>query len=600
MSSFKTVLIENAMIADITDVESFGVKSGPAQSTYQQFSAVSISNSAISWNIQIPSENLVLSRSLYLRATINATLKCNGPVGSGSTAGAGVPVDSPVIVWGVSEAWQNFPLNSLLLTTQCTINNTSVSTNTQDVLPMLLRMNDNRVLNRYNSMTPSYPDCAYENYADGLYATNNPLASYNTNSYDADFMPRGAFPTVIGVIHSVVETEGGPVVSTDASLISTSIYDFWVITIQCTVTEPFLALSPWTNCLPNMGAGLMGVNNLSFILNLDSTCKRLISTAQSNFNSETLVLTPSYITSIALGTTAIPTGIQNAQLLFNFLSLQDTQYAKLSTRNIVPYMEYPRYLSNSTQNVAVNGYASSALTSQSIQLNQIPELILICARVPMSSQTIANSSSFLTIKGIRITFNNASGLLATATQQDLYNMSAKNGSAQSFYEFGGQAYTNNTLAGSVGQIPTTGSLLVLDPSYDFSLPSYLSASSLGQYQFQFNLDIYNQGPNAVVPEICIITLNGGIFCTQSGTSQIFTGLLTKEMVLSTKEQNPVPQLDQSEYENLVGGKLSNRGMGGIHGLSRHLKKKLGGVSSGGVVSGGIASGGRSRLSRHLA
>lgn len=598
MSSFKTVLIENSTIADITDVESFGVKSGPAQSTYQQFSAVSISNSSISWNIQIPSENLVLSRALHIRATVNATLQCNGPVGSSSTAGAGVPELESVITWGISEAWQNFPINSLFLTTQCTINNTSVSTNTQDVLPMLVRMNDNRVLNRYNSMTPSYPDNAYGDYADGLYANNNPLASYNNNGYDSDFMPRGAFPTIIGVVHSVVAVEGGPVVSTDASLISTSVYDYWTITIQSTFTEPFLALSPWTNCLPNMGAGLMGVNNLSFILNLDSTCKRLISTAQSVFNVETGQLVPSYITSIALGTAAIPVGIQNAQLLFNFLSLQDTQYAKLSTRNIVPYLEYPRYLSNSTSTVAIAAFGTSSLTSQSIQLNQIPELILICARVPMSLQTIANTSSFLTIRGIRVTFNNASGLLATATQQDLYNMSAKNGSSQSFYEFGGNAYTNNTLGDLVGNISTTGSMLVLDPSYDFSLPSYLSASSLGQYQFQFNLDILNQFPFAITPEIVIITLNSGIFCTQSGTSQIFTGLLTKEMVLSTKEQNPVPQLDQSEYENLVGGKLSNRGMGGIHGISRHLKKKLGAM--GGVSSGGVMSGGRSRLSRHLA
>jgi hypothetical protein len=261
-------------------------------------------------------------------------------------------------------------------------------------------------------------------------------------------------------------------------------------------------------------------------------------------------------------------------------------------------LEYPRYLSNSTSTVAIAAFGTSSLTSQSIQLNQIPELILICARVPMSLQTIANTSSFLTIRGIRVTFNNASGLLATATQQDLYNMSAKNGSSQSFYEFGGNAYTNNTLGDLVGNISTTGSMLVLDPSYDFSLPSYLSASSLGQYQFQFNLDILNQFPFAITPEIVIITLNSGIFCTQSGTSQIFTGLLTKEMVLSTKEQNPVPQLDQSEYENLVGGKLSNRGMGGIHGISRHLKKKLGAM--GGVSSGGVMSGGRSRLSRHLA
>jgi len=197
---------------------------------------------------------------------------------------------------------------------------------------------------------------------------------------------------------------------------------------------------------------------------------------------------------------------------------------------------------------------------------------------------------------------------AFAQQQDLFNISVRNGSSQSYYEFKGQANKARSVAedgnagpvgsdsklGTVLKIPTTGSLLVLNPVYDFSLPSYLSASSLGQYQFQFNLTVSNQYNFSIQPEICIITVNSGIFATQQGTSQIFTGILTKEQVLRTKEQNPVPHLDSGEYKRLVGGKMSNRGMGNVSKMSKKVMFDgvVGGAFSGGSSSGGASCGGK--------
>jgi hypothetical protein len=233
----------------------------------------------------------------------------------------------------------------------------------------------------------------------------------------------------------------------------------------------------------------------------------------------------------------------------------------------------------------------------------------------MSSQNWNYSSSFLSIRNIRVNFNNASGLLASATQQDLYNISYRNGSSQSYYEFLGEASVADNTNGLVALKATTGSLLVLNPVYDFSLPSYLSSSSLGQYQFQFNMEVYNQYDfNVVQPEICIVTVNSGIFATQQGTSQIFTGILTKEQVLRTKEQNPVPHLDSVEYKRMVGGKLSNRGMGSVLKMAKNkamsamdLAKGMSGMVGNGVIGGAItggsiSSGGKSKskLAKHFA
>jgi len=535
MSDFRTVLIEDARIADITPTEVFGVQSSASQSTYQQFQAVSASNSSIVFNVQIPSENIVIDRHVLCASTVSLQITATN-----------VPIGAQVFQYGLTDALQAFPLNSLMTTVQATINNVSVSTNLQDVLPMLMVMSDRKVLSRYNSLTPSLRDAHWGEYKDAPATNANPLASYNNSSYDEAFEPRGAFSLDFLQIDRYVAG-----VYTDHSPISTATTNVFKIFLTVSLTEPFLALSPFVNCEPEMSAGLVGVNNMSMVLNIDSTCRRVLSTANNSVvGGNSLV---GYISSVQLGWadapdgfSSKPIGFENTRLLFNFLSLQPEQYAKISTKNVVPYLDYPRYLTtfNSSQSVSVGG--TQVLTSQSIQLNQVPDLILICARVPMSQQNQNYSSSFLAIRNISINFNNASGLLASATQQDLYNLSYRNGSSQSFYEFRGRADVNNNATGGVSRVPTTGSLLALNPVYDFSLPSYLSSSSLGQYQLQFNLTVENQFDFSIVPEICIVTINSGVFATQQGTSQIFTGILTKEQVLRTKEQNPVPHLGRLE------------------------------------------------------
>lgn len=609
MSDFRTVLIEDARIADITSTEVFGVQSSASQSTYQQFQAVSTSNSSIVFNVQIPSENIVIDRHLLMSSQLAFELNLGGGV-------YGVPLGDQAFQYGLTDCLQAFPLNSLFTTTQTTINNVSVSTNLQDVLPMLMRMNDKRMLSRYNSMTPSLPDSAYGEYKSAPGSNNNPLAGYSNASYDEDFEPRGAYHLDSIQIDRYVSG-----VFTDNSPISTSATtNTWKIFIKVTVTEPFLALSPFVNCEPENSAGLVGVNNMSMVLNVDNSCRRLFSTANNAISGGNSLV--GYISSIALGWADAPNGgasqpigFSNTRLLFNFLSLQPEQYAKISTKNVVPFTDYPRYLTTFSSGTTIAPGATQVLTSQSIQLNQIPDLILITARVPMSSQNWNYTSSFLTINNISVNFNNASGLLASATQQDLYNLSFANGSAQSFYEFRGFA-DNAQLPPVAGQggtltVPTTGSLLVLNPVYNFSLPSYLSSSSLGQYQFQFNLTVTNQYDFSIAqPEICIITMNSGLFATQQGTSQIFTGILTKEQVLRTKEQNPVPHLASNEYKRMVGGKLINRGMGSLKKMIPKLLSGIamsgsgmsaGGASGGGLSGGGISGGKKSvsKLAKHF-
>jgi hypothetical protein len=587
MSDFKTVLVRDSTIGDITSDIDFAVKSGASQTTYQRFPSTSSSNSALIFNVQVPSENVVIGRDILLSTGLTLTLTA-----SGVTAG------DYALNYGNQDAFQAFPLNSLLTTATVQINNTTVSINLQDVLPSLLRMNNSRELYRYNSMTPSLPDQAYGIYADANGANNNPLAGYANASYDIDQTPRGAFPLkIVSVVHNI--TAGG----TDDSLVSTNVDDTWTIVVATVVTEP-LFLSPFIFGEPEFNCqGLLGINNMSFTLNVDSTCKRVWSNGTG------------YIKTIALGQngqngfTAPAIGTYGASsqpaLLFRFLSTQPSDL--IQTKNIVPYMDFPRYLTNSANQPQIAGWdytavpqpapSSATLTSSNLQINQIPDLFIINVRIPMSQQTIQNPSEFLTINNISINLNNQSGLLSSSSQYDLWRMSVKNGSTQSWAEFSGQAWkydTAPTNTSSGYNIPTTGSLLIINPAYDLSLPDYISCGSLGNYNFQFQCNVTNQLQQAVYPEIIVITANSGIFTTQQGVSAVYTGILTKEMVLSAKSSDQASAMTSMEVKRMVGGNSSNMPLTAMKAMRMMKMMPRAGVSSGGVSSGGASSGGRLR------
>ena len=481
--------------------------------------------------------------------------------------------------YGVTDAMQVFPLNSLFTTSSCTINNTNVSANTQDIFAQLTRMNSARELYRYNSTSPSLPDSQWGNFANAIGATNNPLGGFANNSLDLDFDPRGAYPATFVVTHNI---DGGGV---DDSLVSTSNNDTWSIVVNTLVTEPLFGLSPFTWCDPEFSAqGILGVNSMNFVFNIDAACKRLMSTANQ------------YTTRISLNTNCF----QTCQLLFTYLSLQPTDV--VSTKNVVPYMDYPRFISNSTTLIPawdpVNGPPNKVtISSSSIQLNQVPDKMIIVARLPMSQQTSFYTSSFLPISNIVCNFNNASGLLSSATQVDLWRMSMQNGSSQNFNEFFGYANIA-TGEGTGALIPTTGAMLVINPAINFGLPNYLSAGSQGNYNFQFNLTVYNTQAFPITPEIVLICVNSGIMVTSQGVSNLYTGMLTKEIVLKTNEEKSVDPVSTVEYQRLVGGKVGNMA---LTALAKLHKKRYGGfgpgaaVSSGGMM-GGVASGGYSASS----
>jgi hypothetical protein len=292
-------------------------------------------------------------------------------------------------------------------------------------------------------------------------------------------------------------------------------------------------------------------------------------------------------------------------------------------------MDLPRYITRAQNAIAIAPLATQVITSNNIQINQLPDYFIVYARNPVNTQqqVTREADSFLGITNITVNLNNTSGLLSSATQQELWKISVANGSQQSFVAFQGIAsgstpvlgYTGTpptgplpaTGAGNPAVIYTPGSVLVLSPAMDLSLPDYLTSGSIGQYNFAFNLTVFNNSLADVTPEIVVICVNSGIFTTIAGSSNVYTGILTKQMVLDTKTSGRDDPITSVQYRRSVGG---NWFMNAINSLASNplaqkigekaadlamkkgeavLMKKLGMGMSGGGRSGGGRSGGAS-------
>jgi len=519
----------------VTDKLSYAVVKGAQSMTPYVYNAISASPSSHTYNVQTPSENVVLDRRLMWNSTV--TLKF-------VFAADAVPVGVVPIQYGVTEALAPFPLHQLTTVQSISINNNTVSMNTRDVMSALLRFNDKRSLSRYNSMTPNMVD-TYGNYSDAVGANNNPLGSYS-NVGDNDLLPRGAFAVdEIYTINAGVHSAQVPAVAGT----SQTVYVRFT-TAEPLLVSPFLFSNPKSN-----NQGIYGVVNLNAVFNIGD-CSRVWRSANPWFVPASC--------SISVDNFA------NSRLIFNQLTPHASDL--LPSRNIVPYANFPRYISQFTgagSSIAqaysvTNGVyvipsqlSGTVMSSTNIQLNQVPDKAIIFVRKALANQSPCDTDSYLAIRGISISWNNTSGILSTATPYDLARYSQECGSTQSFQEFYGVASKANPdpTQGPL-LIPTTGSLLCLEFGRHINIQEdYFSSGSLGNFQFQFNLNVVNQfisGPNATNTawEIVFIPVLSGLMAFERGTSSSYTALLTRQDVLDASQQQAY---SGSDVKRLVGG-----------------------------------------------
>jgi hypothetical protein len=237
------------------------------------------------------------------------------------------------------------------------------------------------------------------------------------------------------------------------------------------------------------------------------------------------------------------------------------------SRNILPYYALDRYITSnlaqlpaSTQ--AVNGslnYATMTYTSNALQLNSIPDKMYVIVRKNLSISNAASTGgctvtdSFVPIVSINITWNNLSGVLNSASQYDLYRMSVRAGSKQSWQMFSGVAGQSDPINGSIRLVPTAGSVLVAQFGSDIPLVNEFDApSSIGAYNIVVQVVVRN---NLLVAqdglEMQLTFQNPGAVILERGQCSVVTALLNKSSVLECKTEEA--DYNGNDVGRMVGG-----------------------------------------------
>ena len=609
----------------------YAVQKGALSVTNAPFNAIAQTTSQHTYNIYVPSENVFVDRALTWSSTCTLAVSVTYP--------GGVPAaGQPLFVPGRDFSLAAFPLNSLCSTMSATINDTTAVINTQDVLYQVLRLADQK-RNRMQRTCPTMLD-KYQNYDDAYLTINNPLAAYDVQpSYEE--APNGAFQNLW-----FVDSAGTPLAGTGTSPqavavpagsaaynaiqgipISTGAAGTYIFNVQFRSTEK-LVLSPFVFADEHeYDTGLFGINNIQLIMNLLSSPARVL---RSTSRAGALVGSVAYTS--GSGATA---PFQNSRINVQFLT--PSLDVPLPPKSVVPYMEFPRYLS---QAQSIPAGATAQLQSQTITLPQIPDLLIIYARkadaygtneadwlFPVATSQAGVGAANVPVNDfspISINFDNFSGLLSSVTTAQLYEMSVRNGLEMDWDTWSGRAHTASAGygAGTAGQvvagqrIPLVGGPLVLKPGQDVTLQAGQSPSLVGNFTLQFNLSVTNNTAAAANAQLVVITANSGFFESIRGSSRIIKGVLSEQDIISA----PMAPMGSPQLERLVGGfsfsSLANvlskaksvyertkpvisaiKGALPEEGMAGKVRGALGAVGYGSVgVSAGAMSGGRKHRS----
>jgi hypothetical protein len=263
---------------------------------------------------------------------------------------------------------------------------------------------------------------------------------------------------------------------------------------------------------------------------------------------------------------------------------------KLSARSIVPHLQLQTF---KTSMSALASGATFSITSNTIQLSQIPDSVLICVRKVPGNKASGDTDSYLPLAGVAgtqgslsINFNNQPGILASATNEQLFSMSCEAGVNQTWREFAGNASISppfdftagnaiaRTAVGGAGLNPvaTIGPLIKLDFNRHIPVAAdWYSSGSIGSFNFQATMKVYNNtGANILqnAYELCVLFVNSGIIVNSLGATSSYLGVLSKEAVLEAAEKPPI---NKGGYERVYGGSWWSNLKAGISKNAKYAK-----------------------------
>jgi hypothetical protein len=384
-----------------------------------------------------------------------------------ATAGA----TGNVVDLGIADAPRDFPAAHVANQVNATINNQAFSLNINQTVDIFKHLNiPEYALKKKLTMAPTAPDMC-QNYNDwvglqGMLGQSlNPLNTYG-NSYGQDHPPRGSWPvTITAGVNFVGAGNSG------------------TVTLQFFTMEP-LWLSPFGMYAENFS--FINVNNLTLSYNFGDM-SRVWSHNGGNPNFSTI-------------TNMNVLFYSNPELHVTWL----TPNPKIGIPGTVlyPYSSVNIYQTDFAN--AVLPGATATITSNNIQLQNIPTRIIVAVRQRQSDWSVNTADAFAQLLNMNVTFDNRTGILASASTDDLFRMCQENGYEGSYIDWT-QGF---------------GSIMLLDVTKNLTLLAPDEAPSMeANKQLQINLTFKNINSTQTMNfTMWIIIISSGLM-TISNTAQ---------------------------------------------------------------------------------
>jgi len=565
----------------IHDGIQYGVEVGGQSINQQRFSSQTKTASSVSVNCLIPSLQTIIDRHVLLRTTFNIQI-------SGVVAANG----AFLLNYPTNVALSPFMFSQMVNNLSCQVNNTTLNSNYQDTLTTMLRQMKPEELAKYGDYT-----CTQLDYYQSP-ATAGSLSAFRSilTAPDYDVKPRGSW-----VINSIVGNTATNAINQAKS-----------VTLNITTTEPIF-VSPFLfgDVLDEHNSGLSGVSSINFNFNIGNVGRVLTWTPLGAGDTLTGVV----LGGVDANNNPVP-AFNSFEILMTFISPKPSQLIPLTCA--LPYYQLNAYKTSTT---SADASAPFNFTSSIVSPNCIPDKVYLLVRPAITDVVGAASINDFRypITNVNITWNTQSGLLATATQQELYYMSKRAGLKMDWMSFNGKAGGSGTAA--LGATPTllSGGIVCLDFNQHIPImEQYYSSGSLGQWTFQATITCDGiAGRAAEQVELVVIFFQSGIFQSTSGSSSQYVGVLSKDEVLRVAQEE---SMVKTEHYRVVGGGIGSWLSSAIKSSSPAIKsfikdkakdllpaaaaalnKRLGldgSAISAGAMSAGAESGGRRPRVKH--
>ena len=445
----------------------FLIENGASEITDVQLPVSAFSDQNLSIVIQPPDMTSIMDPHVYLQVTYTVTSTGTCPPGQGLLGNNG------------TFALRKQPIAATTTNLNFTIANSAFNYAVNESIDALLQYGIYEG-DETQALSPLAKDESQE-YATLAVPTSarnplNPFASAVPN-----YVTRGCF-------NQLFEN----VVNTDTSF-----------SFQVTVTEP-LFIPPLRFGNRDFSKGIHGVNSY----NLNMTFGNL----QRAFSMATTAST-------SLSTFNVH--IANPIVMARFYTPKGT--AQIPKEILYAYNEVQNF---STFVGTQAGGALFTVNSNNLQLPTIPSKIYMFAKRSQATSTYLTTDTYASLQSLRILFNNKSGILGNGSQQQLYNMSCRNGLSQVDY---------------VSWVSGCGSVCAMSPVADFGLSELQAPGVIGNnYNLQVQATYQNIDANPIEYTFWIVCIYDSLMSIRGGSVYQSTQQITREDILRAKELADYP------------------------------------------------------------